>query len=124
MLLEPFLFQGNEIELISSRKLAIKPILINEIAETSLAGSSFDEFAIPRLWQSAQLVRGNVANVSLMGSVGRGRTKAPEMILQLLFKHGIGPDLARRLGTIFDEIRHMGQRIEHTLDTNMDCFVR
>src|SRR5262249_5979209 len=85
VLLEPLLFHGNEIELIGTRELPIKPILINKIAETSLTGSSFDELVIPGLRKIAQLSGRNVADINLMRGVGRGRTKASEMILQLLF---------------------------------------
>src|SRR5262245_57657608 len=84
--LKPLLFQGNEIELIGTRELPIEPILINKIAETSLTGSSFDEFVVPRFRQIPELSRRNIADVDLMGCVGRGRIKASEMILQLLFK--------------------------------------
>src|SRR5215468_3852757 len=120
--LKPLLFQGNEIELICTRELPIEPILINKIAETSLAGSSFDKLVIPGLRKIAQLRGRNVADVNLMRRVGRGRTKASEMILQLLFKRRIGPNLSRRLGTISDEIGDMSQRIEHALDTDTYCF--
>src|SRR5262249_41052504 len=60
--------------------------------------------------------------INLMRGIGRGRTRASEMILQLLFKRWIGPNLPRRLGTISDEIGDMSQRIEHALDTDTYCF--
>src|SRR4030095_1303244 len=80
VLLEPVLFQSNEIELIASRKLAVEPILIHEIAETPIASSPLDEFVIPRLRKIAQLRGRDVADVNLMGRVGRGRTKASKLV--------------------------------------------
>ena len=81
VLLKPFLFQGNEIELIGSRKLAVEPILIHEIAETPIASSPLDEFVIPRLRKIAQLGGRDVTYVNLMGRVSRGRAEAPELVL-------------------------------------------
>src|SRR5262245_34618022 len=109
MLLKPVLFQCNKIELIRSCKLAIELILIHEIAETSIASSSFDEFAVPRFRQIAELSRRNVADVDLMGSVGRGPTEASELIFQLRFEGRVPPELARWFGPITNEIRYVSQ---------------
>src|SRR4030095_4351818 len=109
MLLKPFLFQGNEIELIGSRELAIEPILIHEIAETSLAGSSLDEFVVPGFREIPQLGGRDVTYVKLMGSIGYGRTEASEPVLQLRFESRIRLEFARWLGSITGEIRHVRQ---------------
>src|SRR4029434_5873291 len=81
MLLKPFFFQGNEVELIGCSKLAVKPVLIHKVAKTPVASSSLDELLIPGLGKIAQLSGRDVTYVNLMGRVGRSRTKAPKLVL-------------------------------------------
>src|SRR4029450_12475792 len=81
VLLKPFFFQGNEIELIGCSKLAVKPVLIHKVAKTPIAISPLHRFVIPGLRQMAQYGWCNITDVDLMRRVSCGRTKAPELIL-------------------------------------------
>ena len=81
MLLEPFFVEGNEIELIGSRKPAVKPVLIHKVAKTPVGNRSFYRFVIPGLWKIAQRGGCNVTDVNLMGRVSRGRTETSELVL-------------------------------------------
>src|SRR5262245_55440796 len=109
MFLKPFFVQRNEIELIGSRKPAVEPVLIHKVAKTSVGNRSLYQFVIPGLWKIAQRGRCNVTDVNLMGRVGRDRTEASTLVLQLLLKCGIRPNLSRWFGPITDEIRHVSQ---------------
>jgi len=81
LLLEPFFLEGNEIELISGREQHVKPVLIDEIAETSVGDRSFYKFVIPGLRKIAQLGGRAVADLNLMRRISDGRTEASELVL-------------------------------------------
>ena len=76
--LKPFLFEGNQIELIRAGEQSIELRLIDQIAKASLRRRTFDQFLKPRLRQIAQLFRANVANVDLMRCISRRRGKVAQ----------------------------------------------
>ena len=107
--LKPFLFEGNQIELIRAGEQSVKLRLIDQIAEAPLRRRAFDQFLVPRLRQIAQLFRRDVADVNLMRRISRRRGKVAQMSSQIRRQHRIAAQLAQRLRAKAHQIRHMGQ---------------
>jgi hypothetical protein len=63
-------------------------------------------------------LRDDVADVNLMGRIGRRRGKIAQPFCQLSAERRMRADLAQRLGTVAHQIRHVSKRIKNPFDSH------
>jgi hypothetical protein len=96
--------------------------LLHEIAEATLKSRAFDQFVVPRLGQIAKPLGSDITDVSLMRRIGDGGIETAQFLTQFVTERRIRANFSQRFRTIPHQVRHMGQRVKHAVNSDPHRF--